>query len=461
MRDRISELVSYFHKALGRMPKKVGLVGLGKSNLALLDVLMHIEGITVTLRDSRCDAPLPPLCKADACFLGGEHLRDIDEDVLFLSPSVRRDALPLIRAERCGTLLSSDCEVFFSDVRAPLTLAVTGSDGKSTVTELSARLLTESGVSASAIGNIGVPYVERDGASAYVTELSSFNLTYLEPTAARAVITNITENHLNWHKSFDEYKSSKRRILNRAGGAVLSLDDPECKKIAREISAFALFSTDMSLPRMRECSTAEHYYHTADGYIMMDGERIVEIDSLCRKEKYNIKNMMAALALTHGYTQKEAERRVLTSFRGLPHRCELIYCKGGVSVYNSSIDTSPARCAATLKALGRGVRILLGGRGKGLSFDQLSESLAGYAEKIAVYGDEASEISAFIESDARLRDIPCGVFESFREAVDYLLHDIGCGECALLSPACTAYGEFKDFEERGRCFTELVHRHFL
>lgn len=455
MRERKEELIYYFQKVFCGMPKRVGLVGLGKTNRALLPLLSEIDGISITLRDSGKSSPSPLTEEADRVFLGDSYLSGIDEDILFLSPSVRRDTKALLEATGRGVILSSDCEVFFSKERKELILGVTGSDGKSTVTELTSRLLQESGINAEAIGNIGIPYASRRESDAYAIELSSFNLEYLTPKTDRAAITSITPNHLNWHKSYGEYIEAKRRILSGTKEAVLSLDCDVTERFAMESTPFAVFSTVKDRGDMMRNYKAEHYYSLSEGFIFEDDKKIISKASLLRHEEYNVRNVMAALALTYGHRSKSGTESVLRSFGGLPHRCELI-SSGEVAAYDSSIDTTPERCAQTLNALGKRVRILLGGRGKGLSLDPITEPLKRYADKIAVYGDERDRILEHLARHEGLKDIPRGGFLHFDDAVKYLFEGIKRGECVLLSPACTAYGEFSDFEERGRRFKELI-----
>ena len=438
------------------MPKNIGLVGLGKTNLALLDVLLGIDGIGLTLRDSRYGRKAPSEGESIRIKEGGEWLSDINEEILFLSPSVRRDIGPLEEAAVRGASLSSDCEMFFSAKGRERVFAVTGSDGKSTVTDLTARLLSAGGIGTEAIGNCGTPYIARSEKEAYVTELSSFNLEYLTPESERAVITSITPNHLNWHTSYEEYIDTKMRVLTLTEGKILSLDSEMTAKIAETSQAFAVYSLRLSPREAKNRFRAEHYYCISNGNITRDGEKIIAIRELGRPESYNIMNAMAALALTDGAIDKDTAVAVLSSYRGLAHRCELIYDKDGIRIYDSSIDTSPQRSAQTITALGKRARILLGGRGKGLSLAPLTEPLTRYADRIAVYGDGRDEICDYLRSDDRLRCIPSRAFHRFEDAVEYLLFGIGEGETAILSPAHTAYGEFTDFEERGECFKRLV-----
>ena len=173
---------------------RVGLLGLGKTNL---EVLSHIDTgyASVTLRDTRGNIKTLHGVTPERTYFGEGAFLDIDEDILFIAPSINRSHPALVAARERGTLLTSDCEEFFTAANAPI-YSVTGSDGKSTVTALTSRLLTAGGTYAPAIGNIGIPFISAPDAAAYVAELSSFNLEYFAPRCMAAAITNITPNHL-------------------------------------------------------------------------------------------------------------------------------------------------------------------------------------------------------------------------------------------------------------------------
>ena len=193
----------------GRAIRSIGFLGFGKSNSALYRYFRERNSdIKYTLRQNT--PPEGNLPEFDRVYLGERWLDNIDEDALFLSPSVRRDDERLAAASGRGVIVSSDTELFLSLTRGDI-FAVTGSDGKSTTAYLTSLLLSESYRTAIPCGNFGVPlaeHIEDGDGCAFALELSSFTLNYLTPRSKRAVITNISENHLNWHASFDEYISA-------------------------------------------------------------------------------------------------------------------------------------------------------------------------------------------------------------------------------------------------------------
>ena len=438
---------------LDRDVKSIALFGLGRSNL---DILGRIpREIRVIIRS---DTPLDKrttdaLGRECAVYDGARACESITEDVIVFSPSVRRERPALIEAHSRGTRFTSDAELFFSAVSTPV-FAISGSDGKSTTTTLVGELLREKYPNASVCGNIGTPMLGALGASAYAVELSSFQLTYVHPRAHRAAITNITENHLNWHKDFEEYKSVKLSLLDNAHKTVVSPDDSHLREYLERRGAFCITSFRDEFRDIKKKYRTEHAYTLEGGYICRDGEKYIDIDSLGRREAHNIKNALTALAMCEGEVSREYASDVLSRFRGLEHRCEHFATLCGVDFINSSIDTSPARCAATLVSLGRRATVLIGGRGKGLSFEPLVPILEKYAVRVIAFGECREEIARACYDRVTLTET-----ESLDEAVQTAISHLGESECVILSPAATSYDAYSSFEERGRDFKGTVLKH--
>ena len=422
--------------------QRVGFLGLGKSNLSLLN-LDRFSGCKITLRSKeKIDfSALSVGLNIERAFIGNDQLSKIDEEYLFLSPSVRRDIPELKAAATKGVILTSDHELFFKENRAPL-YAVTGSDGKSTTSTLVSLLLRAAGEKCGLIGNIGEAMVKNLGKyDCYVSELSSFMLQYSAPKAKRACITNITPNHLDWHSSFEEYKEAKLRILKNANEWVL----PE------ELGdGFAVIGSD--LQELKKRRKAEVYITAEGGFIKRNGERIISIESVKRNEAHNIKNLMMAIGMTDGKVGHSEILSVAESFSGLAHRCELFLSRNGIDYYDSSIDSTPERTAQTLSSLGRRCVLILGGRSKGLDYRTMRPAVDKYAEKILICGENAEEIfKAIRRSDAY-------VLDDFQDTVMRGIElAVGVGTL-LLSPASTSYDRFKNFADRGDNFKEIIKK---
>ncbi len=457
---------------LGRQAK-VGFFGLGVSNMALIRALPEDypytvrsdadslpEGYPYTVRsdaDSLSGGDLDvcpeahsrelvPCGMPERVYLGKRALFDIDEDVLFLSPSVRRDRPELVLAGERGCRLMSDCELFFLESRE--LYAVTGSDGKSTTSTLAAALIPE----AALVGNIGVPFASAPVCERYVAELSSFQLEYCVPTARRAILTSLSENHLNWHTSYEEYRETKLALLRRADEAILPVSTAG---EASGIYPCAVFGR-LPLCEAKGIISSEHYITLEGDIIAYDGDAVAEVSRLAFREWYNIENFMGAIALASGLTSKEDIIRLGESFSGLPHRAELFFSYRGVDFINSSIDTTPKRCQATLEALGRRVVLILGGRGKGLSPDCMLSSVKRYADGVVLYGEAGRELLPYISG----LGMPYRYFESLYPAIDCALGLARVGSSILLSPAATGYGEFKNYAERGDAFKAYISSKF-
>lgn len=442
---------------LGRAIQTVGFFGLGRSNLGILNYLSEkYPRLEFTLRASesvKCDGIFKK------CFFGKDCYSSITEDILFLSPSVRRDHPELLSAAERGTILSSDAEFFFLHVTGDV-YTVTGSDGKSTTTYLLSRLLSDTYGSVGAIGNIGVPMTPElwEQKAAYSVELSSFQLMPFMPRSRRAVVTNVTENHLNWHTSFDEYIAAKKNAIKRTDGAVLNFDCPITRSFAEDVEPFCVFSSELCEAELRRLIRAEIYVTLSRGHITVSGEELLDTALIRARGRHNVLNFMAAVGAAYGKFKKSSLIALANDFQGLFHRRELIHTSGGVRYFDSSIDSSPKRCIATLDSFPEKVILILGGRSKGLDFSPLAKAVARHAKRAVIYGECRDEIKEALTSDAEFlkSGIQIDAFPGFREAVCCATSKAESGDTVLLSPAATSYGEFRSFEERGDIFKKII-----
>lgn len=432
--------------------KRVGVFGLGRSNLALLprlsdrEIVLRSEGVI----DRRA---IPSGTRIAAIYEGARAFLDPCEELLILSPSVRRERRELREFLTRGTVFTSDAEIFFSSVGAPV-YAVTGSDGKSTTATLAHRLAALGRSDAALCGNVGIPFCTAlsERRSAFVTELSSFTLRYIAPRTERAVITNITPNHLNWHDSYDEYIEAKIAVFRNTGGGVINFDDGIIRERAA-IAPSAVFSCERGALEIRARFPEADVFTVCDGYFEKNGERLFPVSAMRRGEAHNVKNMLAALALTDGLWSCDGARAVAEGFGGLAHRCEEVGVIGNVRYINSSIDTTPTRTAATLESLGAPAVVILGGRDKGLDFSVLLPSLSRWGRAAVLIGECAGRIAAVL---------PEGMVRRFasdmEEAVASARALARPGDTVLLSPAATSYDAYADFEARGEDFKETVKK---
>ncbi len=448
MRDILKGYIKNKAAILGRKVK-VGLLGFGKTNRAILDALLPLDCVEILVRQRGLSEGTFP--NSVRVYGGEDTFCTICEDVIIPSPSVRREPLTL----PYGCEVITDYDLLFNSEPKRL-FSVSGSDGKSTVTTLASLLLCPSFPDLFVGGNIGTPLIlAKADSGAFLLELSSFTLRYCAPKFGRALVTNITPNHLDWHKDFEEYKEAKLSLIRNSDEPILNLSDRISAEAARDTHAFCLVSDRLTHKEITDGYKAEHTVTVEDGEIRLDGEGLLSLSSVRRKERHNVENLALAIALSIGYTTREHVREVASSFEGLAERCE-IFTKDGVDYISSSIDTSPMRTKTTLEGLGRRVSIILGGRTKRLPLNALREPLRKYAAKIGIYGEASEEFLGFIDSYSDLTEIPHDAFPTLREAIDYVTYGNKHGDTVLLSPAATSYGEFENYIERGRFFKDYV-----
>ncbi len=425
--------------------KRIAVLGYGISNRPLVKLLAD-AGLDVTVRDKGSLPEIPGV----RCISGEDYLSELTEDVVFRTPGLRPDRIPL----KEGAVLTSETEAFFDLCPCPI-LAVTGSDGKTTTTTLIAELLKASGKKVWLGGNIGHPLLaEAEGIrpeDAAVLELSSFQLMTLHGRARTAVVTNVRPNHLDWHRDLEEYALAKKHVyLGQAPGdlLVLNADDPgslACRGDAP--GRVRLFSRRSPQP---------------DG-AWFDGETLFFLGKPLMKRSeirlpglHNVENWMAALCAVGDQVGEEICRKVAGEFTGVEHRLEPVRTLGGVEFINDSIASSPSRTVAGLRALeDRSLVLIAGGYDKHIPYDELGGVIKKNVRVLVLCGATAPKIKASVLAAPgpgpeiiEEGDFAAAVFAAAKAAKP--------GETVLLSPASASFDLFKNFEERGERFKELV-----
>ena len=438
--------------------RKIGLFGLGLSNIGVAEFLSARGAYEFILRSDGeiKEENLPTSFKGYPRYSGKRALSSLTEELIFLSPSVNRRREDIKALAASGVRLSSDAELFFELVDSPV-FAVSGSDGKSTTTRLASLLL--GGLGAVECGNCGraMSLALDSGASAYAVELSSFMLDSLVPHSKRAVITSISENHLDFHGTPDAYVAAKENLYRGTDEPIIWAGRDFSESFIKKYPPFALLSTGLGYKELK-MRGGELILTLEDGAILKNGERLIEISRLKRREKHNIENLMSAAALADGFYERERLFSVAESFGGIAHRAELVCVKDGVEYIDSSVDSSPARTATTLRGLAKRVILILGGRGKGLSYAPLVSCVGEYARAVILSGENAPEIKAALLSDDTLekKGIPLYEMASLADAIRLAKEISTPSDTVLLSPASTSYDKFKNFEERAEYFKSLI-----
>lgn len=458
--------------------KKCDVLGFARSNKPLVACLLE-AGALVTVRDRNeglsSDAEALAFAQKGVSFVLGErYLADMDADYIFRTPAIRPDLPEIVAAVERGAQLSGEMELFLEICPCPV-LGITGSDGKTTTTTLTHLMLEKElsarGGRAFVGGNIGAPLLplaeemrENDVA---VVELSSFQLQSMRISPSRAVITNITPNHLNWHVDMDEYVEAKCNIYRHSGATalVVNAENDVTREIARNTDLpVTYFSSKRSgyadiVPDFKKNCRA---VYEERGVICYDDgrerEEILSVSEILLPGRHNVENYMAAIALTHGLVSRETVREIAASFGGVEHRLELVREKDGVRFYNSSIDSSPTRTAAAISALPKAPIIILGGSDKNIPFDGLAKDVCERTKAAVVTGESAPKILAEIEKCPAYADGKVTVkhVPDFDNAVRAAADMAEEGDVVLLSPACASFDRFRDFAERGNYFKSIV-----
>lgn len=460
--------------------KRCRILGFARSNKPLVTMLLD-AGATVTVHDKNEDIVNQPDYKAwvdrgvefvlgETCLEGG-----LCADYIFRSPGFRPDLPEMLAAIQNGAVLSSEMELFFEICPCNI-IGITGSDGKTTTTTLTHLFLEEEFKNTSRRayvgGNIGAPLLplamQMKADDVAVVELSSFQLQTMKSSPARALITNVTPNHLNWHVDMQEYIDAKCNIFANDGAELLVLNaENEVTRGIAEKSEMRLtcFSSKREsyneiVPCGKENARA---IYERDGVIVIDdGERatpIINVEGILLPGRHNVENYMSAIALTEGLVSRETVEKIAKSFKGVEHRLEFVRELNGVKYYNSSIDSSPTRTAAALGALKVKPIIICGGSEKGVAFDTLAIDLCTRTKAVVLTGQSAPNILAEIEKcplydreKLTVRHIP-----DFDDAVKAAADMAESGDVVLLSPACASFDRFKDFAHRGNYFKEIVN----
>jgi UDP-N-acetylmuramoylalanine--D-glutamate ligase len=427
---------TYIQSLAGR---DVTVIGAGVSNTPLIRMLCS-AGVRVTVRDRN-----PALSREEwdnlgvRLHLGENYLDRVGGDIVFRTPGIRPDHPALDLARAGGSRVTSEMEEFFALCPCPI-FGVTGSDGKTTTTSLIADMLANGGRTVHLGGNIGTPLLTRVGEmsplDACAVELSSFQLMDMTRSPHVAVITNLSPNHLDWHRDMDEYIAAKRGLLDfqrTSDLAVLNGDNP-------------------ATAALRGRGRTKYF----GGHMVSDDviDGLVPIRDIRLPGWYNVENVMAAITAVRGIVSDEAILEAVRNFVGVKHRNQWVATVSGVHYYNNSIGSSPARTIATLRAHVGRVLLIAGGRDKKVPFDEMARLLPDHVKVLLLIGEATSQI------EAAARGVPnCPPIvrcEGLAEAVAQAHKLAAPGDTVLLSPACTAYDQYSNFEERGRHFVELV-----
>lgn len=448
--------------------KRVAVIGIGISNTPLIKYLAAL-GVDITAFDmadkDSFSSNLEFLKGFDIDFsLGRDYLKSLKGfDVIFKTPKLRYDIPELLKERDRGAVVTSEMEVFVELCPAKI-FGITGSDGKTTTTTLIYSILKEQGYKCWLGGNIGTPLLDRIDDiredDKVVLELSSFQLHTMKVSPHVALVTNLSPNHLDVHKCFDEYINAKKNIFkyqNSSNKLVLNYDNEITRSFSLEAPGSAVFFSRVN--ELEEGAVLE------EGRLAFkkDGRKveIVHTDDIILPGVHNIENYLAAIAATIDIVEPEVIKKVASSFKGVEHRIEPVREISHMKFYNDSIGTSPTRTIASINSFKQKVILIAGGYDKNIPYDEMGETLANKVKLLVLSGDTGPKIAeALIKESERTgmgRDIPVFMCNDFEEAVKTAYKNAEEGDIVLFSPASASFDEFKNFEEKGNRFKEIVN----
>lgn len=446
--------------------KSVAVIGMGVSNTPLIRMLLR-AGVKVTVCDKAAREQIAEradeLESLGAKFqLGPDYLEKLSRfDVIFRTPGLSPNHPSVKEAVEKGSVLTSEMELFFRLCPCKI-IAVTGSDGKTTTTTLISEFLKEAGYNVYVGGNIGRPLLPDVSGMVpedmVVVELSSFQLMTMEQSPNVAVFTNLSPNHLDYHHTMEEYTRAKKNIYlhqSKNDRAVFNYDNDITRQLAQEAPGkVMLFSRKSAL---------EEGVYLRDNTIWltndMGSREVLPLADIVIPGVHNIENYMAAIAAVDGLVPDKCVRAVAKRFTGVEHRIELVRELDGVKYYNDSIGTSPTRTMACLASFDQKLIIIAGGYDKGVPFTQLGAEMVKKVKRLVLCGATAPAIRKAVEEAPGFADSGMELVETktLDEAVQAARAGAVPGDVVVLSPACAAFDQFKNFMERGKYFKQLVN----
>ena len=459
--------------------RKITVVGLGATGAAAAQFLVK-RGARVTVTDTARQEALGPVvkelhCKGVALELGEHRTETFTRaDLVIISPGVPHTIAPVRMAADRGIPVIGEVELASRFIREPI-IAITGTNGKTTTTELVGEMLAQSGVTTFVGGNIGSPLIGHVDSGktvqVVVAEISSFQLDTIEGfRPAVAVLLNIAEDHLDRYPDFMAYARSKGRVFENQleeDIAVLNGNDRRIEEIAKNIRSRRIYFQSES-NRSHGLESVQGAVITPEGIRFQPraadsgdnkddgpgGAFSVNRSEIRLKGLHNHENAAAAglAALSCGGTP-EGVRRTLASFRGLPHRLELVATYAGVEYYNDSKATNMDAVARALQCFSTPVVLIMGGRNKQGDFSVLSDKVRGRVKHIVAIGEARSEVIAALG-----RLVPASIEPTMEDAVDKAAGIAATGEVVLLSPGCASFDMYENYARRGDDFRRAVEK---
>lgn len=463
--EYINKKLEEFNKFLDS--KKVAIIGMGVSNLPLLDYFYDKNAkVTVFDKNTPSDEIMEKINKYRyEVEIGEYNLSRLNGfDIIFRSPSVLPTREELVTAANKGAIITSEIEMVLKLAPCKI-IGVTGTEGKTTTTSIIYEILKSSGKNCFLGGNIGKPIFTEiknmKPEDIVVLELSSFQLMGMEVSPDISVVTNMYPDHLNIHSSYEEYQQAKKNIFlhqNENGVVILNYDNEITRKFADEVKSKLVFFS--SLAKLENGYVYDRKDETIKSYVNGKSENILKKQEIKLRGIHNYENICAALAATAPIVDEKSQIKAIKEFNGVEHRLEFVRELNGVKYYNDSIGTSPASTIAGLNAFDENIILLAGGSDKGLDYTEIGETIAKKVRVLLLTGPTAEKIenaTKLAMNKAGKETVEIIHCKDLQEAVSMANEKAKSGEIVLMSPASASFDAFKNFIERGIKFKEFVN----
>lgn len=451
--------------------KKIAVLGLGVSNIPAIIYLNRLGAIIYAHDRIEClEEKHNDIKKLDNIrfYLGDESLKDLDKvDYILRSPGVKPFLKEIEDAVNKGVKLTSEIELLVEYAPCKI-IGITGSAGKTTTTTLITKILEDAGYNVWTGGNIGTPLFtkldEIKENDIIVLELSSFQLMTMKKSPNISVITNIYEDHLDYHRSFEEYVLAKTNIFTHQKESdicILNKDsdftnDFEKIIIDGNISNKVIYFSENKLEKNGA------YVENGSIYYNENNEKIhiIETNKLKLKGSKNYLNVCTAICAVKEFVKFKDIAKSLENFKGVEHRIEYVATKNGVEYYNDSISTTPGKAIAALTAFDKKIILIAGGYDKNLDYSDLGKYIIKACKKVILIGDTTEKIYNSIVNDKSYNnnDINITKVNVFKEAVEIASKEAIEGDIVVMSPASASFDMFTSYKERGNIFKDLVNK---
>jgi UDP-N-acetylmuramoylalanine--D-glutamate ligase len=434
--------------------KQVIVAGLGITGLSVVKYIRENHPtVEIKVIDTRANPPGQDLLPAGVeLFSGGWNGKWLAQaDLIVCNPGIALSTPEIASAKQQGIPVVGDIELFAWHNNKPV-IAITGSNGKSTVTDLTGAMAKAAGLNVGVGGNIGVPALDLLSLDAdlYVLELSSFQLETTDSLKTQvSAFLNLSEDHMDRYQGMEDYALAKKRIFSHAKYALVNRDDkqtyPDAEHHDIQLATFGFNNIEFGM----ECIDGQTW-------LMDYGCRVIAADELSLVGRHNWSNALVAIALLK-LAQVDYEKALpaLKNYTGLTHRCQVVAKNNGITWVNDSKATNVASTLAALSGLSLTGRLymLVGGVGKGADFSDLKEPLASLDVQLCCFGEDGAQFMPLHSNSVE--------FSTIEQVLTTITPQLSCGDMVMLSPACASFDQFANFMARGDHFTQLAQEYSI